>query len=100
MIYINFIYTNICDFVSNIIYLPLGQYEFINMIKNNSYSSFDFKSYSKINLIENIYNTYKPKKLSNNKLYIDTISNTDQDNYNDDNCDWGWFIIIDDIHKK
>lgn len=108
MIYINDIYNNICCFVSNITYF--SPYEFINTIKNIPSVLFN----SKNNLISNIYTcfdinkifgvTYKPKNIQNTE-YINLNfkkRNHCEDNDIEDNCDWGWFIVIDEyeLYKR
>jgi hypothetical protein len=128
MIYISYVYNNICSFVSNLIYF--SPYEFITTIKNIPSMLFN----SKINLISNIYscfdinkifgNIYKSKNIQNTEYinlnfkkrnyissqqkkfrimnYSNNMSNNYGDNDIEDNCDWGWFVAIDEfeVHRR
>lgn len=116
MTYINGIYNNIYCFVSNITYF--SPYEFITTIKNIPSVLFN----SKNNLISNIYtcfdinkifgDTYIQKNIQNtqntenaqriNFKKRNNMSNYCKDNNIEDNCDWGWFIVIDEyeVYKR
>lgn len=127
MTYFNGIYNNICCFVSNIMYF--SPCEFITTIKNvpsvlfNSKNNLISNIYTCFNINKIFGDTYKHKNTKNiqNTQHINfekrnnncsqqkknkkiKYSNNKTNYYKDieDNCDWGWFIVIDEyeVYKR
>lgn len=115
MIYISYVYNNICSFVSNLIYFSL--YEFITTIKNIPPILFNSNIYNCFDINKIFGDIYKPKNIHNTEYinfkkrnyirtqqkkfrtmnYSNNVSNHCKDNDIDDNCDWGWFVAIDEF---
>lgn len=94
MICINYVYTNLYDIVKNISSFSL--YETISTIKYIPSIILN----TKINIITNIYNNIKKNDDTNLKPKsihkFTKKNNTYNDNTDDNNCDWGWFVEIDE----
>ena len=91
MMFINYIYIYVCDIFTKISFLTTQS--IINIIKlTPSYIS-KIKSSSTDDNIR-INNTYYKK----NKILNKCVYKYNMDNNQD--CDWGWFVEIDDVHIR